>query len=84
MLGPGNERNTGIMDHTQFIGVLGQLFSGTVKQAALDAICRTWAAEPSGFLRNAPVRYRQFAVDFDNVEVRAGPCRGTRLAREIR
>jgi hypothetical protein len=66
--GPGRERNTGIMDNTQFCCVMGVLFSGTIKQTLLDDIVQAYASEAAGFLRKSPVRFKQFALDFDNLE----------------
>ena len=62
---PGQERNTGIMDNTQFCCVMGVLFSGAIKQSLLDDIAHAYAAEEAGFLRKPPVRFKQFALDFD-------------------
>ena len=68
--GPGREKNLGMMDRTQFISTLGMLFPGAeLKPGVVEELCESYGVgdrDPrhGGFRL---VRWKQFAVDFDDV-----------------
>jgi len=68
--GNGYERNMGVMDKNRFRSTMGVLFAGSVTSADLRAICHVYRAghpdpaEQDGYTQ---VRWKQFAIDFDNV-----------------
>ena len=64
------EKNTGIMTKNRFRSTMGTLFRGNLKKWVLDALCAQYGTgdpdprEPGTFRF---VRWKQFAIDFDNV-----------------
>lgn len=64
------EKNTGIMTKNRFRSTMGTLFRGNLKKWVLDAICAQYGTgdpdprEPGTYRY---VRWKKFAIDFDNV-----------------
>ena len=68
--GSGYERNMGVMDKNRFRSTMGLLFMGSISRDALAAICDAYKAghpDPSEPGCYTQVRWKQFAIDFDNV-----------------
>jgi hypothetical protein len=64
------EKNTGIMTKNRFRSTMGTLFRGNLKKWVLDALCAQYGTgdpdpREAGTFRF--VRWKQFAIDFDNV-----------------
>lgn len=64
------EKNTGIMTKNRFRSTMGTLFRGRLHREVLDAICAQYGTgdpdprEPGTYRY---VRWKQFAIDFDNL-----------------
>ena len=75
--GSGYEKNMGVMDKNRFRSTMGTLFMGSVSAELLRAICYHWrAGHPDPDPNEGPnaysqVRWKQFAIDFDNVPLPA-------------
>ena len=70
--GTGYEKAMGVMDKNRFRSTIGLLFAGSVSRDVLAAICHAYRAghpdpgEADGYTQ---VRWKQFAIDFDNVRL---------------
>ncbi len=74
--GTGSERNSGVMTKNRFRSTLGTLFRGNLSTATLDEICRrygTGEADPREAGSFRQVRWKQFAIDFDEVPLPGAP-----------
>lgn len=69
--GAGYEKNIGIMDTARFKSVLGLLFGGELTQPILQSICAHYGTNglDAGGIDYCSVRWKQFAIDFDEVPV---------------
>ena len=69
--GAGYEKNLGIMDTGRFKSTMGLLFGGELSHEVLQSICAHYGTNglDAGGVDYCSVMWKQFAIDFDNVEL---------------
>ena len=71
----GFEKNLGIMDTARFKSVMGYLFGGELTGQVLQSICMHYGTGgiDAGGVDHVSVRWKQFAIDFDEVPLYEEP-----------